>query len=253
MGVCLSRRAQDPNHPPNNIAQPPIGILLSQSTTSESDAYFPSSSPLQYNTEPNLTFSSFFKYCYYLTDFLYFLGAGVHAREGRPRFLNEQKNLFLVSNNQRGTYVQPDVQTMFSFLGCFLSVIQAISVSGKGQRHRDERRRCIADPRDLNVLKVDKGIGFQTRKHESFCYKVLEDATRRFSNKNLIGQGGFGDVYKGYLSHYTMNAAKPNEGFPIAVKRIRTPGARGHEEWLVCLLETAKAFLCRLNLYKLTN
>ncbi|XP_028762104.1 probable serine/threonine-protein kinase PBL11 [Neltuma alba] len=106
------------------------------------------------------------------------------------------------------------------------------TICGSGGRKRDYKKKYIADPRDLQALTVDKGIRFQIGKLKKFSYKVLEDATRRFSTKNLVGQGGFADVYKGYLSHYTMKAAKPNEGFPIAVKRIRRLGSRGHEEWL---------------------
>ncbi|KAI9111750.1 hypothetical protein K1719_017440 [Acacia pycnantha] len=127
---------------------------------------------------------------------------GRHAHVGRPWILNELENLFVDSDNHRG------------------------------RRKRDEKKKYIADPRDLHALKVDKLRSQIRNKLKKFSYKDMEDATRRFRTKNLIGRGGFADVYKGYLSHDTMNAAKPNEGFPIAVKRIRRLGSGGHEEWL---------------------
>ncbi|KAE8023296.1 hypothetical protein FH972_009011 [Carpinus fangiana] len=49
-----------------------------------------------------------------------------------------------------------------------------------------------------------------------FCYRDLKAATRKFSRKNFIGQGGFGDVYKGYINYCTMSAAKPGGPFAIA-------------------------------------
>lgn len=69
-----------------------------------------------------------------------------------------------------------------------------------------------------------------------FCYSALKEATRKFSSKNLIGQGGFGDVYKGYVSYCNMNsAAKPNEGLAVAIKMLRKTGTQGHEQWEVRL------------------
>lgn len=44
-----------------------------------------------------------------------------------------------------------------------------------------------------------------------FHIRELEVATNKFSSKNLVGKGGYGNVYKGYLS----------DGGVIAVKRLR--------------------------------
>ncbi|KAI6676813.1 hypothetical protein NL676_037609 [Syzygium grande] len=65
-----------------------------------------------------------------------------------------------------------------------------------------------------------------------FCYNVLKDATNKFSGTNFIGEGGFGDVYKGWISYRTMNAAKPHNGQAIAVKKLRDKGPQGQDEWL---------------------
>ena len=66
-----------------------------------------------------------------------------------------------------------------------------------------------------------------------FCYSVLKAATQKFSCKNLLGQGGFGDVYMGYINHCPMTAARPGGGYAVAVKRLRKKGTQGDNEWLV--------------------
>ncbi|GAV80217.1 Pkinase domain-containing protein/LRR_1 domain-containing protein/LRRNT_2 domain-containing protein/LRR_8 domain-containing protein [Cephalotus follicularis] len=48
-----------------------------------------------------------------------------------------------------------------------------------------------------------------------FHFKELQIATHNFSNKNLVGKGGFGNVYKGYLQ----------DGTVVAVKRLKDGNA----------------------------
>ncbi|GLT34542.1 hypothetical protein SLA2020_090510 [Shorea laevis] len=52
-----------------------------------------------------------------------------------------------------------------------------------------------------------------------FHFKELQVATNNFSSKNLIGKGGFGNVYKGYL----------HDGTLVAVKRLKDGNAVGGE------------------------
>ncbi|CAI0552732.1 unnamed protein product [Linum tenue] len=52
-----------------------------------------------------------------------------------------------------------------------------------------------------------------------FPFKELQVATNNFSSKYLIGKGGFGNVYKGYLSDGTL----------VAVKRLKDGNASGGE------------------------
>uniref|UniRef100_A0A2P2KHL6 non-specific serine/threonine protein kinase n=2 Tax=Rhizophora mucronata TaxID=61149 RepID=A0A2P2KHL6_RHIMU len=52
-----------------------------------------------------------------------------------------------------------------------------------------------------------------------FQFRELQVATHNFSNKNLLGKGGFGNVYKGILP----------DGTVVAVKRLKDGNANGGE------------------------
>ncbi|KAI9120880.1 hypothetical protein K1719_007913 [Acacia pycnantha] len=52
-----------------------------------------------------------------------------------------------------------------------------------------------------------------------FQFRELQIATHNFSNKNILGKGGFGNVYKGVLSDGTL----------VAVKRLKDGNAIGGE------------------------
>ncbi|KAM3405039.1 hypothetical protein ACQJBY_007870 [Aegilops geniculata] len=60
-----------------------------------------------------------------------------------------------------------------------------------------------------------------------FTYSQLSDATNSFSQENLLGEGGFGRVYKGYIPE-TMEV--------IAVKQLDKDGLQGNREFLVEVL-----------------
>ncbi|KAK1296200.1 Protein NSP-INTERACTING KINASE 1 [Acorus calamus] len=52
-----------------------------------------------------------------------------------------------------------------------------------------------------------------------FHFRELQNATDNFSSKNILGKGGFGNVYKGYL----------HDGTIVAVKRLKDGNAVGGE------------------------
>lgn len=54
-----------------------------------------------------------------------------------------------------------------------------------------------------------------------FTYEELLEATNGFSTQNLLGEGGFGYVYKGLLP----------DGREVAVKQLKTGGEQGEREF----------------------
>lgn len=71
----------------------------------------------------------------------------------------------------------------------------------------------------------------------SFSFEVLKEVTKGFNNDNIIGRGGFGCVFKGWLNqNYGITRSKSRTDIPVAVKILNHDGLQGHREWLVCYL-----------------
>ncbi|KAI4302394.1 hypothetical protein MLD38_038143 [Melastoma candidum] len=67
---------------------------------------------------------------------------------------------------------------------------------------------------------------------KQFSYNDLRLATRNFQPDSVLGEGGFGSVYKGWIDEQTLEPTKPGSGIVIAVKRLNPEGYQGHREWL---------------------
>ncbi|XP_057857166.2 L-type lectin-domain containing receptor kinase IX.1-like [Cryptomeria japonica] len=72
----------------------------------------------------------------------------------------------------------------------------------------------------LKSRELDKQFAQGPRK---FSYAVLRAATKNFSNEQMLGKGGFGQVYRGILSPSKEN---------VAVKRISQCSKQGQKEYI---------------------
>nr|XP_009384041.1 PREDICTED: probable receptor-like protein kinase At3g55450 [Musa acuminata subsp. malaccensis] len=61
-----------------------------------------------------------------------------------------------------------------------------------------------------------------------FTFSELRNATRNFSRSLMVGEGGFGCVYRGTIKSFK----DPNMRIEIAVKQLNRKGLQGHREWL---------------------
>src|SRR4051812_47047536 len=76
-------------------------------------------------------------------------------------------------------------------------------------------------------------VASQLRK---FSFSELNSATRNFRPDTVLGEGGFGRVFKGWIEENGTGPMKPGTGLTVAVKTLNHDGLQGHKEWLVCLL-----------------
>ena len=78
-----------------------------------------------------------------------------------------------------------------------------------------------------------EGEILQSSNLKSFSFADLKMATRNFRPDSVLGEGGFGSVFKGWIDEQSFAATKPGTGMVIAVKRLNQDGFQGHKEWLV--------------------
>ncbi|XP_010557253.2 PREDICTED: protein kinase APK1A, chloroplastic-like isoform X2 [Tarenaya hassleriana] len=77
-----------------------------------------------------------------------------------------------------------------------------------------------------------EGEILQSPNLKSFGFSDLKTATRNFRPDSVLGEGGFGCVFKGWIDEVALTATKPGTGMVIAVKRLNQDGWQGHKEWL---------------------
>ncbi|PON74076.1 Serine/threonine protein kinase [Parasponia andersonii] len=77
--------------------------------------------------------------------------------------------------------------------------------------------------------KVDTSISNTVK---SFTFNDLKNATKNFRSDSLLGEGGFGWVFKGWLDENTFAPAKPGTGIVVAIKKLKRESFQGHKEWL---------------------
>ncbi|KAK8713728.1 hypothetical protein V6N13_148939 [Hibiscus sabdariffa] len=61
-----------------------------------------------------------------------------------------------------------------------------------------------------------------------FTVSELKSATKNFSRSAMVGEGGFGCVYKGFIKSPDDSSQK----IEVAVKQLGKRGSQGHKEWV---------------------
>lgn len=71
---------------------------------------------------------------------------------------------------------------------------------------------------------------------KNFNFNDLKIASKNFRLDSLLGEGGFGCVFKGWLDENTLAPSKPGTGMVVAIKKLKIESFQGHKEWLVCVI-----------------
>ncbi|KAK6146916.1 hypothetical protein DH2020_017828 [Rehmannia glutinosa] len=77
-----------------------------------------------------------------------------------------------------------------------------------------------------------EGEILQSSNLKSFTFSDLKAATRNFRPDSVLGEGGFGSVFKGWIDEHSLAASRPGSSMVVAVKRLNQEGWQGHKEWL---------------------
>ncbi|KAF9601945.1 hypothetical protein IFM89_024279 [Coptis chinensis] len=64
-----------------------------------------------------------------------------------------------------------------------------------------------------------------------FSFAELKNATKNFKSDTVLGEGGFGKVFKGWIDDKPHS--KNGSGYVIAVKKLNSESMQGFEEWQV--------------------
>ncbi|GAB4861042.1 hypothetical protein Ancab_036201 [Ancistrocladus abbreviatus] len=83
----------------------------------------------------------------------------------------------------------------------------------------------------------------QSTNLKCFSFNELKTATRNFRPDSVVGEGGFGAVFKGWIDEHSLAPARPGTGMVTAVKGLNQEGLQGHKEWLVSF-EMTTSSLC---------
>ncbi|KAF7825664.1 receptor-like cytoplasmic kinase 176 [Senna tora] len=122
---------------------------------------------------------------------------------------------------------------------CWSSRIKAVSPSSTGFTSRSVSRdgsdSCSNSRNSSSSIPItprSEGEILQSANLKSFSYNELRTATKNFRPDSILGEGGFGSVFKGWIDEHSLVPTKPGTGIVVAVKRLNQDGFQGHKEWL---------------------
>ncbi|KAF3431927.1 hypothetical protein FNV43_RR26663 [Rhamnella rubrinervis] len=126
----------------------------------------------------------------------------------------------------------------------FIGVCLSAQIKAESPSNAGVNSKCVSSDGNLSntsskvssvsVPQTPRSEGdiLQSSNLKRFSFADLKMATRNFRPDSVLGEGGFGSVFKGWLDENSLTAAKPGTGMVIAVKRLNQEGFQGHKEWL---------------------
>ncbi|KAL0451147.1 UNVERIFIED_CONTAM: putative serine/threonine-protein kinase PBL9 [Sesamum latifolium] len=117
---------------------------------------------------------------------------------------------------------------------CLSNQIKAESPFHTGQRRWTDLSNSVSKASSASVPPTPRTEGeiLQSSNLKSFTFSDLKAATRNFRPDSVLGEGGFGSVFKGWIDESSLAASRPGSSMVVAVKRLNQEGWQGHKEWL---------------------
>ncbi|XP_058090608.1 probable serine/threonine-protein kinase PIX13 isoform X2 [Magnolia sinica] len=107
--------------------------------------------------------------------------------------------------------------------------------SSPGASKNNSNEGGFSGSRDTHLRSMDEafpdGQILATPNLRIFTYAELKSATRNFRSDTVLGEGGFGTVFKGWIDEKTLAPSKVGSGMVVAVKKLNPEGMQGLEEW----------------------
>ena len=110
-----------------------------------------------------------------------------------------------------------------------LHLLQHSAKNALADRKHNRTFSDISDPSTPGKIEDTKDISIYNNVI-AFTLFELETITKSFRAAYVLGEGGFGTVYKGYIDENVRVGLK---SLPVAVKVLNKDGHQGHREWLV--------------------
>ncbi|KAI4390014.1 hypothetical protein MLD38_002173 [Melastoma candidum] len=102
------------------------------------------------------------------------------------------------------------------------------SDGGGTGKDTDSRPSSLAEPTAVPASSSWKGMVPNVK---VFTLAELKSVTRDFKPDTILGEGGFGRVFKGWIDPKTYAPAKQGVGIPVAVKKSNPDSDQGLREW----------------------
>ncbi|XP_073037921.1 probable serine/threonine-protein kinase PBL8 isoform X1 [Primulina eburnea] len=129
----------------------------------------------------------------------------------------EESAIVATAHNQ--TQVQQQLQVL---------PVPTRNLSGLGRKH-SHSTSDLSDPSTPRNLEDFRKNSLLYTHVIAFTLFELETITKSFRSDYILGEGGFGTVYKGYIDENVRVGLK---SLPVAVKVLNKEGLQGHREWL---------------------
>eukprot|EP00262_Sarcandra_glabra_P008401 TRINITY_DN2191_c0_g2_i4.p1 TRINITY_DN2191_c0_g2~~TRINITY_DN2191_c0_g2_i4.p1 ORF type:complete len:413 (+),score=80.16 TRINITY_DN2191_c0_g2_i4:387-1625(+) len=167
----------------------------------------------------------------------------VRRSKGAEKKKKKKKDGVVDCEEETGCWVR------FKFMGCVSSRSKIDSSTSSASTHyaeskstndvsRDQPAASVLSSTSTSIaesnpptpkLEEELKVASQLRK---FTFNDLKSATRNFRPESLLGEGGFGCVFKGWIEENGTAPVKPGTGLTVAVKTLNHDGLQGHKEWL---------------------
>ncbi|XP_049392081.1 probable serine/threonine-protein kinase PIX13 isoform X2 [Solanum stenotomum] len=100
-----------------------------------------------------------------------------------------------------------------------------------GRNTRNVVAQPSGDGGDSRKVEVPASGKIITPNLKMFTLAELKSATRNFRPDTVLGEGGFGTVFKGWVDDKTFAPSKVGVGMPVAVKKSNPDSEQGLKEW----------------------